>query len=324
MWLRLSSMIESRSCAMSRLVPLGSHRRSSPLVCSLVGRCHGERGSQKNTSMPSAASMSAQRCGDRVAAGALGDRDRGGEVRFADDEVAVPVAGLHAVLDVGGPVGYRPVFPQRAGLLGLRDAARPTAPAAPRQLRPGAGGQAAARVVRVARPIDRLRAHPHARLAQVRRGRMRGPPQLQTLIDRGGQHPIDRQLGRSLSSRPRARRRVRPAGVIARPPAPAGHLAMHRGPITAQPPRYVRDAAARPERRLDEHPLIQTQPRCHTGHLHRPAACVGNGHHDRSLATTDGVRRASDDCQRGSAVLGPVKSDSPGYLGVAWMPTASL
>ena len=83
-----------------------------------------------------------QRCGDRVAAGALGEGDRGGEVRFADDEVAVPVTGLYTVLDVVGPVGYRPVFPQRAGLLGLRDAARPTAPAAPRQLRPGAGGQA--------------------------------------------------------------------------------------------------------------------------------------------------------------------------------------
>ena len=61
-----------------------------------------------------------QRCGDRVAAGALDEGDRSGEVRFADDEVAVPVAGLYTVLDVGGPVGYRPVFPQRAGLLGLR------------------------------------------------------------------------------------------------------------------------------------------------------------------------------------------------------------
>ncbi len=65
MWLSLSSMTESRSCAMSRLVPLGSHRRSSALVCSLVGRCHGERGSQKNTSMPSAASMSARRAFSR-------------------------------------------------------------------------------------------------------------------------------------------------------------------------------------------------------------------------------------------------------------------
>ena len=171
---------------------------------------------------------------------------------------------------------------------------RPTAPGAPRQLRPGAGGQAAARVVRVARPVDGLRAHAHARLAQVRRRGVRGPAQLQALIDRGGQHPIDRQLGRSLSSRPRACRRVRPAGVIARPPGAAGQLAMHRGPITAQPLRYVRDAATHPERRLDEHPLIQTQPRCHTRHLHRSAACVRNGHHDRSLATTDGVRPPTD------------------------------
>ena len=61
MWLSLSSMTARRSCAVSRLVLWGSHRRSSALVCSLVGRCHGERGSQKNASMPSAASMSAQR-----------------------------------------------------------------------------------------------------------------------------------------------------------------------------------------------------------------------------------------------------------------------
>ncbi len=177
--------------------------------------------------------------------------------------------------------------------MGLRDAARPTAPGAPRQLRPGVGGQAAARVVRVARPVDGLRAHAHARLAQVRRRCVRGPTQPQALIDRSGQHRIIRQLGGPNASRPRACRRVRRAGVIARPPGATGQLAMHRGPITAQPLRYVRDAAARPQRRLDEHPLIQTQPRCHTGHLHRSVACVGNGHHDRSLATTDGVRRCS-------------------------------
>ncbi len=34
---------------MLRLVLLGSHLRSMPLVCSLVGRCQGERGSQKYT-----------------------------------------------------------------------------------------------------------------------------------------------------------------------------------------------------------------------------------------------------------------------------------
>ena len=40
-------MIARRTGPMLRLVPLGSQRLSRPLVCSLVGRCHGERGSQK-------------------------------------------------------------------------------------------------------------------------------------------------------------------------------------------------------------------------------------------------------------------------------------
>ena len=204
MWLRLSSMTESRSCAMSRLVPLGepsAQQRVGLLVggslpwrarlaeehldaergfdvgpaghlaalvpgegaherAGLAAQRRGDRGGDLGRAV-----AVGQRRGDRVAAGALHDRDRGGEVRFADDEVAVPVAGFCAVLDVVGPVGQPPVFPQRAGLLGLRDAARPTAPGTSRQLRPGAGGQAAARVVRVALPIDGLRAHAHARLA---------------------------------------------------------------------------------------------------------------------------------------------------------------
>ena len=184
-------MTESRSCPMSRLVPLGEPS-AQQCVGVLVGgslprrarlaeeRLDAERGFDVGPAGHLAALVPGeaahelgglaaqrrgdrggdlgravavgQRCGDRVAAGALGEGDRGGEVRFADDEVAVPVAGFCTVLDVVGPVGYRPVFPQRAGLLGLRDAARPTAPAAPRQLRPGARRQAAARVVRVARP----------------------------------------------------------------------------------------------------------------------------------------------------------------------------
>ena len=36
-----------------------------------------------------------------------------------------------------------------------------------------------------------------------------------------------------------------------------GRTYLYRGPITAQPLRYVRDAAARPERRLDEHPSTE-------------------------------------------------------------------
>ena len=155
------------------------------------------------------------------------------------------MAGLRAVLDVVGPVGQPPVFPQRAELLGLRDAARPTAPGTPRQLLPGARGQAAARVVRVARPINRLRAHTHARLAQVRRRGVRGPTQPQALIDRSGQHRIIRQLGDPNASRPRTRRRVRRAGVIARTLAAAGQLAMHRRRVTA-PAAALRPRRPRP------------------------------------------------------------------------------
>ncbi len=40
-------MMASRGVPMLRLVLLGSQRLSSPLICSLLARCHGERGSQK-------------------------------------------------------------------------------------------------------------------------------------------------------------------------------------------------------------------------------------------------------------------------------------
>ena len=40
--------------------------------------------------------------------------------------------------------------------------------------------------------------------------------------------------------------------------------------------------------------LQRAQPRCHTGSLHWWLLCSKTGHHDRSLATTSGVRRASD------------------------------
>ena len=49
--LRLSSMSVGRSGFRSSGVPLGSQRRSSPLVCSLVGRCQGLWGSQKQASI---------------------------------------------------------------------------------------------------------------------------------------------------------------------------------------------------------------------------------------------------------------------------------
>ena len=61
MWLRPSWISASCTGLWLTLVPLGSHRRSSPLVCSLLGHCHGHLGSQKNTSMPHPCSTSAQR-----------------------------------------------------------------------------------------------------------------------------------------------------------------------------------------------------------------------------------------------------------------------
>ena len=51
---------------MLRSVDSGCHRRSRPLVCSLVGRCQGERGSQKYTVMAVFFSMSAQRAVSRA------------------------------------------------------------------------------------------------------------------------------------------------------------------------------------------------------------------------------------------------------------------
>jgi hypothetical protein len=41
------------------LVPFGKYWRSSPLVFSLLGRCHGLAFSQKYTGMPNAAAISA-------------------------------------------------------------------------------------------------------------------------------------------------------------------------------------------------------------------------------------------------------------------------
>ena len=58
-------MMARRTGPMLRSVLLGSQRRSRPLVCSLVGRCGGERGSQKYTLMPRVFSMWAQRAVSR-------------------------------------------------------------------------------------------------------------------------------------------------------------------------------------------------------------------------------------------------------------------
>ncbi len=64
-----------------------------------------------------------------------------GPLRFRATFVA---AGALHERDRKRLLGQPPVFPQRAGLFGLRDAARPTAPAAPRQLRWSRAGTSAA------------------------------------------------------------------------------------------------------------------------------------------------------------------------------------
>jgi hypothetical protein len=55
-----SATAASRSASwLRRLVPFGKYWRSSPLVFSLLGRCHGLAFSQKYTGMPNAAAISA-------------------------------------------------------------------------------------------------------------------------------------------------------------------------------------------------------------------------------------------------------------------------
>jgi len=78
--------------------------------------------------------------GEGLAAGALGERRDGAAVGPPDDQVALPVAGLQAVLDGGRALRYRLEIAQRTRL--SRCAAPwPAPPAAPRQMPPAALGQ---------------------------------------------------------------------------------------------------------------------------------------------------------------------------------------
>ena len=185
----------------------------------------------------------------RVAAGALHDRDRSGEVRFADDEVAFPVAGLRAVRDVVRAGRLSAGIPPAGWAFGPADAARPTAPAAPRQLRPGARRQAAARVVRVDRSSPRTRSYPPRAGPPRSRAGTSAASHSSTAAASTGSRP-------AWAFAPVSPSRTPTGTVIVRTLAAAGLLAMHRR-ITAQPLR-------RPRRSTDEHPLIQTQPRCWT------------------------------------------------------------
>ena len=141
-----SSMMDRRTAPTLRSAPSGGQRRSRPLVCSLVGRCQGERGSQKYTSMPRAASMSAQRA-------------------------------------VSRPWSQAGVLRRCAGW------------------RASAAAAAAARVV-VARQVDRLGAHPQARLGEVRAGGVGRPAHVEPLGDPRRQRRVRGQLRRLRAPRP--------------------------------------------------------------------------------------------------------------------------
>ena len=91
-----------------------------------------------------------------LAAGALHEGRYRGAVAGADDQVALPVAGLAAVLDRCGTLADRPENTQRAGLSCVT-ASGFAVPAASRQAAPGPLGQAPGAAVVIAGPIDRLR-----------------------------------------------------------------------------------------------------------------------------------------------------------------------
>ena len=82
-------------------------------------------------------------------------RDRGA-VAGADDQVALPVAGLAAVTRGGGALADGPEIAQRAGLCCAAPSGL-SASAAPRQAAPGALGQPAGAAVVIGGPVDRLR-----------------------------------------------------------------------------------------------------------------------------------------------------------------------
>ena len=180
-------------------------QRSDPLACSLLPRCQGLWGSQKQTLMPGAASMSAQQASSRpwsqvrlrtspagwrpsaaaTASPTLGavypsrsgttkdalDEGRcGALVGLPDDQVAVPAARFAAVLDGGGPLTQRATVPERTGLFSAAAARLATAP--PRQVLPRVGVEPAAAV---RGPIDRLRASSRSRRGEISADRMRRP-----------------------------------------------------------------------------------------------------------------------------------------------------
>ena len=113
--------------------------------------------------------------------------------------------------------------------------------------------------------------------------------------------------GSASSLHARGRRAWRPASACAAAAsytvlgaAAAAQLAIDRRRVPAQHHRDVLNGRSRRSHRLNPGALERAQPRCHMGHLHWWLLCRTTGHHDRSLATTGGVRRSSTADARGA------------------------
>ena len=115
----------------------------------------------------------------------------------------------------------------------------------------------------IARPVDRLRAHPQAQCPKIGADRLRRPALREALTDRARQH------GNLGPLRPGAGRGLRFVGPIRLRAADAGQLPLHRRAVPAQTPRDARRAEPRLGHRLDPSALVETQSPCHTENLHR-------------------------------------------------------
>ena len=198
------------------------------------------------------------------------------------------MARLASLLDGCGPLAERPISAQRAALVAVT-AARTTTTPAPRQVFPRVGAEPAA----AARgPPDRLRAHLMSLRGHIGADRVRRPAPGHPGLHLGGQHRVRFELPCAGPPRPAARVSLRCGRVVhSLGAAAAAQLATDRRRVPAQHHRDVQSGRSRRSRRLNPGALERAQPRCHMGHLHWRLLCRTTRHHDRSLATTGGVRR---------------------------------
>ena len=141
--------------------------------------------------------------------------------------------------------------------------------AAPRQTPPRTLGQAPRAAVVIAGRVDCLSAHGASLDAQIRAHRVRRPAHRQTLRDRRRQAAIGGELGRLGPHRPSLRRGLRGLRAVSAVPAVAVELAIHSGPVPAEPSSRHLNADPRGAHRLDPGAFLATEPLCHTKNLHR-------------------------------------------------------